>query len=278
VLDGAFAAQDPAFCCTLKTAELFGAMILRPLLAFSRLQWRSFICSCFSLAPPLPTAPQPLHLQGKPSLFFTAKEKCFNPCVLPFKGLRESCFFPLRGGLAAWLCQGGTAERKTNRPVSSQCPVALSTLGWHLLGLTKLPQPLRDVTARCALPCLPGPGALAGILSMKETENIFIETQAAKSAKQNKVLLSGGDRDPGLLDWTSFCKSKSSILKYTQHRTTLCVSRRCQDRTLAGETGPKDEYLEDFNVGRGCRVPSLCGLGSLSPPHSVVVARSRGDI
>lgn len=102
---------------------------------------------------------------------------------------------------------GEGGDRTTNQPVSSQCPVALSTLGWHLLGLTKLPQPLQDVTACCALPCLPGPGALAGIMSMKETENVFIETQAAKSAKQNKVPLSGGDRDPGLLDWALFYKS-----------------------------------------------------------------------
>lgn len=156
-------------------------------------------------------------------------------------------------------------ERETNQPVSSQCPVALSTLGWHLLGLRKLPQPLRDVTARYALPCLPGPGALAGIMSMKETGNVFIETQAAKSAKQNKVLLSGGDRDPGPLGWTSFCKSQSSVLKYTQPQSTACVSCRCQDGT--GETGPKDEYLGNFNGSTACAVPSLCGLSSPSPPQ-----------
>lgn len=46
---------------------------------------------------------------------------------------------------------------------------------------------------------------------MKETENIFIEAQAAKSAKQNKVLPLGGDRDQGLLGWTLFCKSQSSV-------------------------------------------------------------------
>jgi len=34
------------------------------------------------------------------------------------------------------------------------------------------------------LPCLPGPGALAGIISMKETENVFIETQTAESVNQ----------------------------------------------------------------------------------------------
>lgn len=65
-------------------------------------------------------------------------------------------------------------DHTTVQPVPSQCPVALSTLGWHLLGLTKLLQPLGDVTARYALPCLPGPGALAGITAMKETENVFI--------------------------------------------------------------------------------------------------------
>lgn len=219
------------------------------------------------LFPSLLPAPQPLHLQGKLSLFFTAKGKYFNLCVLHCEGLRESCFFPLRGGLAAWLCQGGTVERETNQPVSSQCLVPLSTLEWHLLGLAKLPEPLWDVTVRYALPCLPAPGALAGIMSMKEIENVFIETQVAKSAKPKKVLLSGGDGDLGPLGWTSFCKSQSSVLKYAQPQTTLCVSCRCQDRTPAGETGPKDEYLGIFNVSTACTVPSPCGLGSLSPPQ-----------
>lgn len=35
------------------------------------------------------------------------------------------------------------------QPVPSQCPVALSTLRWHLLGSVELPEPLQDM----ALPC-----------------------------------------------------------------------------------------------------------------------------
>lgn len=70
---------------------------------------------------------------------------------------------------------------------------------------------------------MPCPGALAGIVAMKETENVFIETQAAKSAEQNKVPLSGGDRDPALLRWILFCKSRSSVLKHSRPQTASCV-------------------------------------------------------
>lgn len=70
---------------------------------------------------------------------------------------------------------------------------------------------------------MPCPGALAGIVAMKETENVFIETQAAKSAEQNKVPLSGGDRDPALLHWILFCESRSFVLKHSRPQTTSCV-------------------------------------------------------
>lgn len=40
---------------------------------------------------PLP-APQPLRFPEKPSLFFTAQEKDFNPCVLPCEGLKAASF------------------------------------------------------------------------------------------------------------------------------------------------------------------------------------------
>ena len=62
---------------------------------------------------------------------------------------------------------------------------------------------------------------------MKETENVFIEAQVAKSAKnKTKASLSGGDWDPGLLGWILFCKSQSSVLKYTQPQTASRVDVR----------------------------------------------------
>lgn len=78
---------------------------------------------------------------------------------------------------------------------------------------------------------------------MKETENVFIETQAAKPDKENKVPLSGGATDPRLMGWTFCSANPSPVLKYTQPHTT-CT---CQDVTLAGEMGPegkaKGEWL-----------------------------------
>lgn len=75
-----------------------------------------------------------------------------------------------------------------------------------------------------ALPCLPGPGALAGIMSMKETENVSIETQGAKSAKENKVPLSGGDRD-----WDCWLGVPSA------NPVLWVLTQPCQDRTQTSE-------------------------------------------
>lgn len=79
---------------------------------------------------------------------------------------------------------------------------------------------------------------------MKETENVFIETQAAKSAKENKVLLSGGDRDSGLSAWTFVLQIP--ILSFKVLTAPNRIRCRRQDRAPVGETGPKDEYFGEL--------------------------------
>lgn len=146
------------------------------------------------------------------------------------EGLRESCFFSLRGGLAAWLCQGGTVEREgmahgaaCSEPVPN-CSEHTGVAPARISGAPSAPPGLH-----CALPCLPGPGALAGIRSMKETENVSIETQEAKSAKENKVPLSRGHRDWDC--WLGFCSANPIlwVLTHSHIRRGLRLWRRQEE-------------------------------------------------
>lgn len=129
----------------------------RPLLAFSRLQRRSLFCVFFFSITSLCIAGQ-LASRGRHLYSAHKRELCYLR-GFALRGAERKLFLcsaGRAGSLAVPGRGGGEGGDTTEQPVSSQCPVALSTLGWHLLGLKKLPEPLRDVTAHSALPARPG--------------------------------------------------------------------------------------------------------------------------
>lgn len=85
---------------------------------------------------------------------------------------------------------------------------------------------------------------------MKETENVSIETQAAKSAKENKVPLSGGDRH-----WDCWLGFRSA-------NPVLCIVTRSHVRTGLKLWRREKEFVSTFclSVDRGYRRISLFQL------------------